>query len=264
MAYRLNLGSIRGMDALSLEITVQNALRRPIGGVDPASLADLLALAELGGFSATIDPGLEAFVARMASEIADLPTDVFTTLVTELDELGAARIPNSLRGHVITEVERESRAVALAAVAPVAKAWSDTEPEPFPLGGSTPRVARATEAKRNDARFKGSTAPRGEPATTTTATKRASKKPNTRTLDLTSSEDVDKDRYIEQSCLERLAGVSEKGLLEAVILAGVRHGARSRYPELGGYEVKAALTRLQKRGAARFSAGRWSHAGRRW
>ncbi|MCO4743651.1 MAG: hypothetical protein KC912_02610 [Proteobacteria bacterium] len=262
MAYRLNLGALRGMDALTLEITIQDALRRPLSGVEPSTLADLMALGESDVLSASVRPGLDTFVGRMPSEISDLPSTGFASLVHELNALGAARIPETLRGAVLSELGRDSRMNEQRDLSVIVKSWADIEATPFEISAQAPRVARAPEARRNDARFQGArTAPRGEPAT---KTKRASKTPQARSLDLSSSTDLDRDRYLEQACQERLVGVSEKGLLEAVLIAGVRHGARSRYPELGGHEVKSALQRLLKRGAARFSAGRWSHAGRRY
>ena len=52
-------------------------------------------------------------------------------------------------------------------------------------------------------------------------------------------------------------------VLAIVLIAGVVHGARSTYPELGDHLVKQALKRLEDRGRAKVSAGRWSLADRR-
>lgn len=262
MAYRLNLGSLRGMDALTLEITIQDALRRPLGSIEPSSLGDLFALAEVEDIPSGVRVALEVFVPRMANEIVDLPPQGFITFVQELDALGSALVPQTLRDAIATNAASDARANERTVVGALIEGWGGTEPTPFEISGGAARVRRAPEARRNDSRFQGQrTGERGEPAT---KTKRASKKPTTRTLELSGSTDIDKDRWVEHACLERLAGVSDKGLLEAVLLAGVRHGARTRYPELGGHEVKTALSRLKDRGAVRYSAGRWSHAGRRW
>ena len=58
--------------------------------------------------------------------------------------------------------------------------------------------------------------------------------------------------------LEKLARASENGLGEQVLIAGLRHQAKGRYPDLQASEVTAVLRALRDHGTVRHSAGRWS------
>ena len=261
MSYRVNLGEIRGMDPLTLEITVQDSLRRPVRGLSAASLADLLCLAETPGLSGGLSRSLQQFSARIASELGDLPPRDLVDLTRELDGLSHARVPSTLRSGLLASSERDGLGPAQQEVQDILISWTDTEPLAFSLGGNAPRVARGAAPKRVDTHYAGKrVAGRGEPAT---RRKRATTAPSSRKLDLGRSNDLDRDKHVEKSIIERLARNTGSGLLESVLIAGVVHGARATYPELGDHLVREALKRLEGRGRARLSAGRWSLVERR-
>ncbi len=70
-------------------------------------------------------------------------------------------------------------------------------------------------------------------------------------------EQVALERWLQKTCLERLAGPTSRGLSEAVLCATVSHRVP---PELGTAvpsDVKRALKRLQDAGRVTHSAGRW-------
>ncbi|TNE88308.1 MAG: hypothetical protein EP330_15415 [Deltaproteobacteria bacterium] len=263
MSYRLNLGSLRGMDALTIEITVADALRRPLGGLTASTLADLMALTEVDeGLDGALKRSLAGFATRIGNEIRDLPPAALKTLVDELDGVEDDQVPETLRMQLLDAVAANPGAPHIERVSQKIEGWD--EASVFSVGSQARKVMRAPEARRDDSRFKDRrVGGRGEPATRRTRT--AAPKAETRTLDLAGTTDPDRDKWIEQSCLERLAGAGSAGLLEAVLLAGVRHGARTRYPDLGAHEVKSGLNRLKDKNKVRFSAGRWSQVGaRRW
>lgn len=255
---------LRGKDPTTLEVVVPDAISATLGQYSPATLADMMALAELEQAPKRLVKDLQNFARRIENEIADLPSGPgIIAFADGLAELPAARVPLRLRAAVAREAERpEKRTPAdRARLRAALEGWGEQPPEPFPLGGGRgPRVIRTTETRepppKADERRRGpreaaERAPRGE---------RPSPSPRpTRTVAVADPERV---KWIERQVTERLEPYGDKGLKEVVLLAGVRHAARATYPDLQQPEITAAMQHLKAVGRIRYSAGRWSLPGR--
>lgn len=68
---------------------------------------------------------------------------------------------------------------------------------------------------------------------------------------------VQPERWIERTCLNRLADASRDGLSEMVLCATIRHRAPDELGPLMNSDVVKALKRLQAHGRVTHSAGRW-------
>jgi hypothetical protein len=247
---RVQLDNLRGMDPVMLEVTITDALRKPLGQLEPITLADLLALAESDDAPKSLQPMLLRFQDRVGREIADIPDGgSWAEFIGELRALQAARVPAWLRGVVASEAAREGRAAATVAVAAAAaEAWADTEPEPFSLGSRAAPVTRTKKTARG----------------TTTAPKRARSTTARRTT-ARAPDPIDeiRQKYLIQKCLERLAQYEDRGLAEQILLVGIRKQAEETYPDVRGTEVLGALKTMEDRGMARKTAKRWILE-RRW
>ena len=103
---------------MMLEVTITDALRKPVGQLEPVTLADLLALAESEDAPKSIKPALVRFQERIGREIADIPDGTsWAEFVGEFRELDASRVPAWLRGVIASEAAREGRDPATLTVA---------------------------------------------------------------------------------------------------------------------------------------------------
>ncbi len=257
MQRRVRLDNLRGMDPITLEVTVTDALRRPLGQLEPATLVDLLALGDAG-----LPPSLAAAAARfrdrIAREIADIPDGTpWASFLEELREVPAARVPTWLRDVLAAQAEREDRPPSWGhKAAAIVAEWAAVPPEPFALGTRGVRVARATAApppETTDGR-----APR-LPKAARAAASPAAPKPR-RPVRVV---DEERAQRVTQLLQERLARYAEGGLAETVLMIGVRKQAQEDDPAVSVADVTAALKELEARGVVRRSAGRVFLA-RRW
>ena len=242
---------LAGKDALTLEVVVPDALRLPIGQLAPISVAEMMALAASEQVPSALKSGLDGFCKRMEAEIADLPEASLVTFAETLGGHDAAQVPERLRAAVHAAAGKVS-SVARHKVDAGTTAWAEAPPTAFEVGqGKGPKVVR-TEQTRAEASTSGKSS--------SGATKeRAAPAKRTRTKVIA---DPEQTRWIEGQVLERLAGRSENGLAEVVLIAGIRHAARGTYPHLTAPEVTAVLKGLKESGRVRHSAGRWSVPGR--
>ncbi|MEC7949435.1 MAG: hypothetical protein VX265_17840, partial [Myxococcota bacterium] len=96
---RMAVEGLRKADPGTLEVLVAEVLRRPLGQIEPGTLMDLLALAEvpdqIGG---QLAKEFTAFQDQMFREIGDLPDGPpLADFCGELGGLDAARIPANVR-----------------------------------------------------------------------------------------------------------------------------------------------------------------------
>ncbi len=267
MHRRVQLDNLRGMDPVTLEVTITDALRRPMSQLAPETLADLVALADSEVAPKALRSELERFLDRVGREIADVPDGpAWSALLDELGTVPAERMPAWLRDRVHEEAHREGRVPRTAEATEEATAhWATTEPVPFALGSRGAKVERSTRAARP--RVAGSISGRRAIGKAGDKPPRAGggsggggqrriKAPRATvdeaTLDL-----------LIQTCTERLSSYGENGLGEQVLMVGIRKQLEDRVPDIQGRDVLKALEMMQERGLARRSAGRWKLE-RRW
>lgn len=262
MQRRVPVQTLRGSDATLLEVQLQNLLRRPMGQLAPENVLDLLALAEAEGRPRSVGKQLEQFVERCGNELADMPPPAFTEFLDEVQPIDADRVPLTFRLWLEREAARTGRDTARI------EGWLEelnaVEPTPFALGEVKAKVEHGHAAARRDiptARVKGGRGlqPAGRSSTPRT------RSPSAPRIDVGGGPSPDKLRVIEKICMERLNGATDKGLAEAVLIAGVRHRAKTEgYEDVTPAEVTSALRGLKTADRVRTSAGRWMSTVRRW
>lgn len=263
MQRRVSLGKLRGQDPITLEVTITEALRRPMSQLDAAALVDLLALAESPDAPKARRRDLAAFKQRMEHEVGDLPDGhVWNDLIEEIAELEPARVSAETRALFSRVARAEGRLPSSAeALAPLEAAWAEQEPVPFPVGGNATKVEKHRVMNQS------------EPLTNRKGIGIASKKkktprrrsvgtgnsgaPNRRAAPPNNPIDIDKLEYLVQLCMERLSRYGDKGLGESILMVGVRKKAEGEYPTTSGKDVQAALEHLEGQGKIKKSAGRW-------
>lgn len=252
MRRRVPVQNIRGSDPTLLEVQLQDLLRRPMSQLAMINVLDLIALSETEGRPRSLERSLQLFVDRIAASMADLPAGPpWQDFLAEIDGIEPSRVPHRFREMLSREAQREDRDRDRARVDALLASWAGQEPVPFELGKERARVLRAA------------------PSETQTPT-RATRTPTTRSRPaqparrerLISDEDREKAAWISEVVIERVASAGERGLSEQVLLAGLRHRARDRYPNLSPSEIQAVLKNLRDAGRVRYSAGRWIAQGR--
>lgn len=253
---RVPLQKLRGSDPTLLEVQIQDLLLRPSGQLEPANLCDLFALAELEEPPRSVRTQLAAFVKRCSAEIAEIPDGpALVQFADDFSAVDAARVPQSLRDLIGRLSIREGRdGIPLEGLLEV---WSSEAPEPFQLGAGQVRVQRATAA--NTPRSSSSSSRSGGPRERSSSSPRASSSADT-SARARPVVDIDRRNWIAEMALERLSQSLESGLGEAVLIAGIKHRARTVYPNLAPQEITTVLNELAKVGRVRKSAGRWSRS----
>jgi hypothetical protein len=251
MRRRAPLQNLRGSDPMLLEVQLQDLLLRPSSQLEPPNLCDLFALGELDEAPKAVRSRVGSFLDRARAELAEIADGAeMKTFADEIAAVAPARVPTSLRTYLAELASRESRDGA--PLERLLEGLEGTEPEPFTLGQPTIRVQRAEavkpESTRSSRRSSGN-------ARSTAARKSAPK--TTRAAPVV---DVERQKWIRDNVIEMLSGVSENGLNQPVVIAGIRHRAKPHYPRLGPHEVMAVLNDLLKKGLVRKSASRWSRA----
>ncbi len=248
----IHIDNLRGADPKTLEILIQDAIRKPIVQLSPQTLTDLVALSEVDELPRSLRRDLGVFAGRVGQEIADLPDGgVLKDFLHGLDEVDAKAIPGTIREYVAREVEREARDPQDREVAQgLLEKWGAEDPEPVAIGTEEPKITRAAPPEDDEA--------------ASSSSGRAKKKRAPRASSAMTVEDADRVRWISSACLEKLTQYREKGLAEPVLIAGIRKDAEERYSDLMPYEITKVLRTLQDAGQVRRSAGRWSRVGRFW
>ena len=235
---RMTVGGLRKADPATLEILAADVMRRPLGQIEPGTLMDLLALAEVpdqvGG---QLSKELTRFRDQMFREVSDLPDGpALAEFCAELRALDPALIPANVRAHFserIVEVRTED---AVGGIEALLAHVESVPPSPVALPLRPEPSASAPAPK---------------------VQKVASKPKATRTRRTTVVDDR-REAWIREDALERLKGWGAKGLKESIVVAGARH--RSPYKDLTEAEVLATLRKMKREGHLRFSAGRWMTA----
>jgi len=262
---QVSLGKLRGLDPVTLEVTITEALRRPMGQLDAAALVDLLALAEVDEPPPRLRRDLASFKERMEREITDLPDGhVWQEFVDELAKLEPERVSASLRS-LLSEVARAEGRVGntAEALAPLEEAWDETPPAPFEISGQKRRVEKHEVMNSSQPLMSkrsigiASDKPKKKRRRRGTGTGGGSGAPNRRAVPKKAPIDTEKLDFLVQTCMERLSRYKERGLAEPVLVVGVRKKAEDTYPGTSGQDVQAALKHLEESGQVKRSAGRW-------
>ncbi len=238
---------LRGTDPVMLEVQAQEMLRRPLAQLEPQNVLDLVALHEHPDAPKSIAGALALQVTRMGGEINDIPNGKpWTEFLDEFDRFDGTQVPTTFRTWMKRESERGDARKPERIHSLLAK-WEAAEPELFELGKGVTRIhttVHETPAAK----------PRSAPRERGPAAERAPAAPRVKAV---SSEDTEKAQWITDVVLERIAGATESGLAEGVLIAGVKHRAKEIYPKLLPVEITTVLRHLKEANRLRYSAGRY-------
>ena len=245
MERRLHLGNIRGMDAITLQVSIADAVRKPIRQLEPVSVLDLLALSEACDAHPALSKMLTGFAERVAKEVGEIPSgSVWRDLVSDFGSVDAGRVPDTFRHLFRSEVEGRGEPV-LESVPAVLERWTASEPTPFVISGNQAKIQRSTRTAKP--------AGGGEKRTAQRKARTVQKK----------EIDPVRQKFLRNLCLERLRGYTENGLSEKILVTGIAFAAKGTYANVSPAEVVAVMRELEKDGVARRTAGRWI-LGRVW
>lgn len=216
---------LQGMEWGDLSPRLDELLGVPALEHAPATLMDLLALADLEEVPLDVGPGVKDFEQRAKKAVGAIEAgsdwNGFLDLYVQREP---ATIPIAFRKILRGETERRTGPDRQRCV-DMLERWAMTEPEAFRVGGD--------EAEGEES----------EPA-------KASRIPRAEDME-------DKSEYLELLCMERLGSVSGSGLSEMVLVAGLHRRALERFPDVRRQDVQAALRTLRERGVVRVERGRW-------
>lgn len=255
MNRRVPVLPLRGSDATLLEVQLPDVLRRPLGQIAVVNVMDLVALAESPGVPRSLERGLAGFVDGLSRLLADIPKGrSWDQFVDELSELSGRQVPHKFRAMLAAEADSPER--AQARVQSLLERWSGEEPEPFQIGPRVTRIQRAEMVQPKAPSAEPSSAPRdrGERGERAPRAPKAPSPPKA----AKPVTDVERRDFVVDQAMERLARTSDKGLAEAVLVAGIRHAAREQYPDMTPVEVTTVLKQLKETNRVRNSAGRWA------
>lgn len=257
---RLPSQNLRGVDAVMLEILAGDLVEKPMGQVAPENVADLFALCDQPAAPGNLRRRLANYRQRIAIEIGDIPNGAeFQALVADWKRVSGERVPETLRSVWTEECQKPRRSAAERALAAdLLAGWADLEPAPFIISApkiapGRPPVQRAAAAPPVERPTRHGSAAAASPATPRVRTVSNPAVPRT-----VAPDDPEKRRWIREILFERLGAATDKGLLESVLLAGIKHRARELYPNLQPSDVMNVLQIMSQRGEVRVSAGRWA------
>ena len=251
--------ALRGSDPTLLEVQLSELLRLPIGQIAPINVMDLVELADTEGRPKNLDRSLQGFVEKIRRQIADIPKGrSWDTYLDDLGELGGGRVPLRFRQMLADEAEAPDRDAEK--VRALLQRWEGEAPEPFELGINKARIQRAEMVQPRSPAPEPSAAPRERSSRTRSGGSSSSKGGSGSRSSARPKPVVDIARrdFVIDQCMERLGRTSDKGLAEAVLVAGVRHAGKETYPDLTPLEITGILRQLKETNRVRYSAGRWS------
>ncbi|MEM6926505.1 MAG: hypothetical protein AAF602_06225 [Myxococcota bacterium] len=231
-----------------LEVQLPDVLRRPLSQLAPLNVLDLVELAQTEERPKSLGRGLDNFVLAISRQMADIPDgQPWEEFVAEFEPIGGDRVPHRFREIWKAEAERPERSGESALA--LLERWAEAEPEPFELNARHAKVQRTDPTRRKKTETGGRSRSPGRTRSSGGSGGPKSKVPVV---------DTERQAFIQDLVLEKLARASENGLGEQVLIAGLRHQAKGQYPDLLPNEVTAVLRSLKDHGTVRYSAGRWS------
>ena len=246
---------LRGSDLTLLQVQLPDLLRRPIGQIAPANLMDLIELASTPGRPKEIDASLQRYVDGIARQVADIPHGrSWESYLEDLEELAPEAVPHRFRA--LLEAESVERPDTTTRVRKILDRWATGEPQAFQISVGKAKIQRAEMVQPRGPSPEPSSAPRDRDGTRTPRAPKGNKIPPVPKPKPIA--DLDRHQFVVSQALERLGRNPEKGLLETVLVAGVRHAAKERYPDMTPLEVITVLKALKESNRLRYSAGRWT------
>src|SRR5688500_2177005 len=218
-------------------------MRRPIGQIAPVNLMDLIELASTAGRPKEIDAALQRYVDGIARQVADIPHGrSWESYLEDLEELEPAAVPHRFRA--LLEAESADRPDTTTRVRKILDRWATAGPEAFQISVGKARIQRAELVQPRGPSPEPSSAPRERDGTRTRGPSakgdKAPAAPRSKPI-----ADLDRHQFVVSQALERLGRNPEKGLAETVLVAGVRHAAKDRYPDMTPLEVVTVLKQLK-------------------
>lgn len=233
------------MDPITLQVSIADAVKKPMRQLEPVSVLDLMALGEACEDHKELVKILEGFSQRLKKEIREIPDgSVWNDLVADFGSINPERVPDSFREVFKAEIT-ERGAPVVEAVPEILARWTDVPATVFPISGDIAKIERRTKAAKPAG---GGGAKSGE------------RKPR-----VAKKKEVDpvRQKFLRNLCMERLRGYTENGLSEKILVTGIAFAARGTYQNVSPAEVVAVMRILEKDGIARRTAGRWI-LGRVW
>ena len=233
---RMSIASLRCSDTNTLLVLTQDALSLPLGQIEPATLVDLLAISELQDqLPKALAADLLNFRTYAFNQITDLPDgEALANVVSELIRLEPESIPQTLREFFAELLPLRRQPLSLEKLQALALRLDGKPPEAItlpPIPIRPPKTAKKTK-------------------------KAKAKSTKPRTTRITASQvDDRRAEWIEEDVLGRLQNYGNRGLKEAILIAGTRH--RASWKDLSGAEILAVMRRMKREFKIRFSAGRW-------
>ncbi|MEE2751481.1 MAG: hypothetical protein VX519_08615 [Myxococcota bacterium] len=242
---RAHVEGLRTSDAVTLQVLAGDLLRYPLCRLDPRSLCDLLALSESEDLPVQLTRDLQKFRQQMLREYNDLPEgEPLVEFLRDLRDVDADRIPESLRSGVVLREDVDSLPLVQQARDELLNHFEKAEPAPVGVGG-----APVIQVERvRGTRVPQSAKERAEPA------KARSRGPARRSKAKTPV-DTERFEWVREDVLSRLSDYPERGLKQAMLVAGARH--RAPWKDLKEQEVVSVLKALEAGNRVRLEAGRW-------
>lgn len=248
---------LRGVDAITLEILIGDLVEKPLGQVDPVNVADLFALYECPDVPVNARRRMSTYQGRISTEIADIPSGPeLANAVEEWKAVPADRLPESLRQVFREEADKPKRSfrdrqLLLELIAQ----WDGIDAEAFVVSKQMPPVAKVRAAPGETAAPRVQKLKSSEPVEASPRKRAPAAKASTAKAQPV--EDPKRRAWVREVAYQRLAHAPEQGLMEEVLVVGIKHRARERYPELLRPDILSVLREMAKHGQVRTSAGRW-------
>ena len=241
---RAHVEGLRKSDPLTLSVLVQDLVRKPLVGLDLRTLSDLFALADEESLPPDLLRDLRKFREQMLREIADLPDgEKLQDWLKDLLSVAAARIHGTLRSGVLSRADDIAlRPQTMELLEKVESHFSTEQADGVEIVAKAVRVVQRgpnilspEEKKKRRAAGQTRRAPRVE-------------------------KNPERSQWIRADLLERLDNYGDRGLKQAMLLAGAKH--RSPWDDLSDTEIVAVLRDLEKAGKIKRTTNRWAIKGR--
>jgi hypothetical protein len=237
---RAHIEGLRKSDPITLSVLVQDLVRKPLVGLDPRSLSDLVALADEEALPVELKRDLSKFREQMLREISDLPDGhVLQEWLDDLLLVAADRVPDVLRTAVLSRADDVGlRPVTLEKLESVESHFAGAAAVAAEITVRAVKVVQkgpqvlSPEARKERREATGrSRVPRVE-------------------------KDPERGRWIQADLKERLEHYGDRGLKQAMLVAGAKH--RAPWDDLKEAEIMAVLRKMEKSGDIKKSTNRWA------
>lgn len=237
---RIHLERLRLSSPPMIQVLIQDVVRQHIERIEPATAADLFALAE-ADLPARLHAELAQWASRAKREIADLPAGTHRMhFVAEVQDLPPETVPGSMREAVLALADNASG--ELAAVLDELRAkWEQVPAEPVKVAAPPPKGVAAPQGLVERAQ----------------ATKTVQARPARVAKTPAAQVDPRRAEWIRGDAVARLGSREyvERGLKESILVAGIKH--RSPYKDMTNEEIMTELRKLERERKLKHTGERW-------